>query len=64
MGEGAEGPLSRVHMSLGTQRDPQPSTGVRRRVAIGHPNLLVIINNLGDCDKEMERKKIHSPVGT
>ena len=39
--EGAEGPLSCVHTSLGTRRVPHPSAGARRRVAIGHLNLLV-----------------------
>ena len=41
VGEGAEGPLSWVHMSLGTRRVPQLSAGARRRVAVGHPNLLI-----------------------
>ena len=41
VGEGAKGPLSWVHTILETQRVPQPSAGVRRRVAIGHPNYLV-----------------------
>ena len=40
-GREAKGPLSRAHMSVGTQRVPQPSAGARRRVAAGHPNLLV-----------------------
>ena len=40
--EGAKGPLSWVHTSLGTRRVPQPSAGARRRVAVGHPNLLVL----------------------
>ena len=44
VGEGAKGPLSWVHTSLGTQRVPQLSAGVRRRVAVGHPNLLVLEN--------------------
>ena len=39
--EGAKGPLSWVHTSLGKQRVPQPSAGARRRVAAGHLNLLV-----------------------
>ena len=39
--EGVKGPLSWVHTSLGTQRVPQPSAGVRRREAAGHLNLLV-----------------------
>ena len=39
--EGAKGPLSWVHTSLGTWRVPQLSAGARRRVAVGHPNLLV-----------------------
>ena len=41
VGEGAKGPLSCVHTSLGTRRVPHPSAGARRRVVIGHPNLLV-----------------------
>ena len=41
VGEGAEGPFSCVHMSLGIKRVPHPSAWAWRRVAIGHPNLLV-----------------------
>ena len=33
-------------MSLGTQRVPQPSAGARRRVAIGHLNLIVKVKIL------------------
>ena len=39
--EGAFNPISCVHRSLGTRRVPHPSAGARRRVAIGHLNLLV-----------------------
>ena len=45
-GPKVKGPLSRVHMCLGTRRVPQPSAGARRRVAVGHPNLLVILKDL------------------
>ena len=41
VGEGAKSPLSWVHISLGMQRVPKPSAGARRRVVVGHPNLLV-----------------------
>ena len=33
-------------MSLGTQRVPQPSAGARRRVAVGHLNLIVKVKIL------------------
>ena len=39
MGEGAKGPLSRVHMS-------QPNAGAKRRVAVGHLNLIVKVKIL------------------
>ena len=39
--EGVKDPLSWVHMSLRMERVPQPSAGVRRRVTVGHLNLLV-----------------------
>ena len=56
MGEGAEGPLSRVHMSLGTQRVPQPNAGARSRVAVDHLNLIVKVKILQSKKKKISKK--------
>ena len=56
MGEGAEGPLSRVHMSLGTQRVPQPNAGARSRVAVDHLNLIVKVKILQSKKQKISKK--------
>ena len=62
MGEGAEGPLSRVHMSLGTQRVPQPNAGARSRVAVDHLNLIVKVKILQSKKQKKISKKIEKVI--